>query len=325
MSLRARKTSIRNQADTLDLLEKRERKKDLREGTNEYYSGFISFQKVFIILMACSSVVGFFEYRGWNERSEQMIISALARSAGKKYDIGDWSNFKSLLTSEEDLALVLNRADNTTYHLAFSTDCSPFQNWQSYLLFYSAMRIRQPGHVTRIASGCKGDEIQQMQAWFQDHISGMSIRFHLHFTPRFSDIKNDRGEIIGDYKFFNKPFGVKHWMENAEYLTLHQADDIIAIIDPDMLLLRPITADFTEDRETLFSPKRLKHILGRKVKHGLPFAQTYGFGAQWQKLDIDTIAGGDSPASRFNRDNGRLFFAVGPPYLATVKDMYQVC
>lgn len=233
-------------------------------------------------------------------------------------------NFRSLLTPDEDQALEINAADNTRYHIIFSTDCSPFQHWQSYLVFFSAMTLRQPGHVTRIASGCEGEDIILMQDWFHDHVQGMSSRFHLHLTPRFSGVKNEQGEIVGDYKFFNKPFGLKHWMEHAEHMSLQQSDDIVILIDPDMLLLRPLTGDFTQDRDTVFSPRRLQHILGRKVEHGLPFAQTYGFGAQWQNLDLDKIAGQDSPAKQYPKAEANLYFPVGPPYLATVKDMYKV-
>jgi hypothetical protein len=33
------------------------------------------------------------------------------------------------------------------YHVVFSSSCQPLQNWQSYLFFYSAMKVGQPGNV----------------------------------------------------------------------------------------------------------------------------------------------------------------------------------
>jgi len=233
-------------------------------------------------------------------------------------------NFKSLLTLEEDQALEIHEKDHTRYHIVFSTDCSPYQHWQSYLVFFSAMKLRQPGHVTRIASGCEDDDAALMNDWFHEHIQGMSTRFHLHLTPRFSGVKDENGKIMGDYKFFNKPFGLKHWMEHAEHMSMSQIDDIVILIDPDMLLLRPLTGDFSDDREVVFGPKRLDHILGRKVEHGLPFAQTYGFGAQWQGLDLERIAGKDTPAKQYDQSEGRIYFPAGPPYMAMVPDMYQI-
>jgi len=47
---------------------------------------------------------------------------------------------------------------NTTLHIIFSTDCSTYQQWQSYLFFYSAYAIGQPGYITRIVSGCNNDD-----------------------------------------------------------------------------------------------------------------------------------------------------------------------
>ena len=147
----------------------------------------------------------------------------------------------SLLSEEEDLSLERDQ-DGIRYHLIFSTDCSPYQHWQSYLVYFSAMMVRQPGHVTRIASGCENDEAKAMQDWFQQSISHMSpTRFHLQLTPHFSSVVNDAGEFTGDYKFFNKPFGLKYWMENAPQLKFNLQDgtfpqevqsDIVILIDP---------------------------------------------------------------------------------------------
>lgn len=233
-------------------------------------------------------------------------------------------NINSLLTAEQDSSLEFSHDDNTRYHLIFSTDCSPYQHWQSYLVYFSAMKIHQPGHITRIASGCEGEDKEAMEKWFQEHIQGMSSRFHLHMTPHFSGVQNEKGETVGDYKFFNKPFGLKHWMEHSDHFSLQQIDDIVILIDPDMILTRPIIGDFSNDVDTLIAKIRQPHVLGRRVEHGLPFAQTYGFGAQWERLDLDTIAGPESPAKLVDKMTGRLHYAVGPPYLATVQDMYQV-
>lgn len=48
-------------------------------------------------------------------------------------------------------------------HIIFSSSCSLFQGWQSELLFFSAMHVKQPGRITRLVSAChdkllKGNE-----------------------------------------------------------------------------------------------------------------------------------------------------------------------
>lgn len=140
------------------------------------------------------------------------------------------------------------------YHLVFSTSCSDFQRWQSYLLFFHAKKISQPGRVIRIASGCPESEWQKESEWHQQHISNtMSSDFHLHLTPSFTSVKGDGGKKVGDYKYFNKPFGLKHWIENDPQLgydpvtkKIKNEDAIIILIDPDMVMTRPITEDFSD-------------------------------------------------------------------------------
>lgn len=240
----------------------------------------------------------------------------------------------SLLSKEEDLSLERGQ-DGVRYHLIFSTDCSSYQHWQSYLVYFSAMLVRQPGHVTRIASGCDEDLAKDMEIWFRDHISHMSAtRFHLHLTPKFSEVVNDAGESMGDYKFFNKPFGLKHWMEHDPQLNFNEKDqsfpqevqeDIVILIDPDMGLIRPLTRDFTSETDTIITPNRRKNIVTRVVGPGKPAAQVYGFGAQWARLNLTKITGSaESPAIKVSKSDSLLYYPVGPPYLATVADMYRI-
>lgn len=47
-------------------------------------------------------------------------------------------------------------------HIVFSTDCSYFQDWQTLLMFHSAMVIHQPGDITRIASGCTEEHQKEL-------------------------------------------------------------------------------------------------------------------------------------------------------------------
>jgi hypothetical protein len=69
------------------------------------------------------------------------------------------------------------------HHIIFSTSCHYTQDWQSYLFFYQAMKVNQPGDVTRIVSGCNSEQQQELQELFDSLIGSMSDRFHIHFTP----------------------------------------------------------------------------------------------------------------------------------------------
>lgn len=204
---------------------------------------------------------------------------------------------------------------NRTLHLVFSTDCSPYMHWQSYLFFFSAMRIDQPGIITRIASGCTEEQLSNENEWHMKHIQGvMSDRFRIHFTPDYSGDK--------DYKFFNKPFGFRHFLEHSEFMVdkageFTRPDDIVILCDPDFLLLRPITDDFSNENETLIHDTR-KFILDHRsknkriVEHGNPFAQTWdGLGTTWLKYSVEDIAGSDSNARHVDESDTTLFYMVG--------------
>jgi len=206
------------------------------------------------------------------------------------------------------------------YHTVFSTDCSGYQHWQSYLLFYSAYKVKQPGTVTRIASGCTKEE-QEAERAFQSQISDqMSSNFKVHFTPQFSKVKGEGEEGDGEtYKFFNKPFGLLHWIEHAEVKI--KDDDIVILLDPDQVLTRPITNDFSNQSENTLVGQNPKTI----VTHGSPFAQEFGFGASWRNLDIDAVTGtNDSPAKSVTEQDAIDHYPAGPPYLATTKDMHAI-
>lgn len=48
------------------------------------------------------------------------------------------------------------------FYTVFSTDCSAFQDWQSIVVFHSALAVGQQGTVVRIASGCPLEKQRQL-------------------------------------------------------------------------------------------------------------------------------------------------------------------
>lgn len=76
------------------------------------------------------------------------------------------------------------------YHTVFSTGCSTFQDWQSYVFFYHMLHSGQEGPVTRIASGCTDKDAKTLTEIFDTEIATMAPgRFRLHLTPDFSAVK----------------------------------------------------------------------------------------------------------------------------------------
>ena len=81
-------------------------------------------------------------------------------------------------------------AKDLEYHLVFSTGCSLQQNWESYVFFYHAMKVNQPGNVTRLVSGCSQQEEVKLRSYHTRKIKTMSDRFHIFFTDDFGNLEN---------------------------------------------------------------------------------------------------------------------------------------
>lgn len=105
--------------------------------------------------------------------------------------------------------------------------------------------------------------------------------------------------------------------------------DILILLDPDHILIRPITHDFTPTstyipkvRETTFTGTAMSTSI---VENGIPFGQRYGFGGLWVDLNLTYITSSTtSPSLRVSRKEAEERYAVGPPYIATVSDFYRI-
>ena len=152
--------------------------------------------------------------------------------------------------------------------------------------------------------------------------------FYIHFTPDYSRVvPND------SYKYFNKPFGLLHWLQHGLGLggntttttptTLNDA--IVMLLDPDMVLLRPMTHDFTDrdDIEWIVDQEHPEPAT-KVVRHGFPIAQQDGYlDNHWMQLNLTYIVNGPV-RNKPNPSDGPRIWNSGPPYMATVKDMYAM-
>lgn len=211
------------------------------------------------------------------------------------------------------------------FHVVFSTDCSHFQDWQSLLMFYSAVQVGQPGTLTRIASGCNEKQMQYLKELY----AKMYPHYHVHFTP---DFKKD--EKTGKkYDFYNKPYGLEHWLDNADPPIKDGV--VIALIDPDMIFLRPLTANIKgEANQILQDAYTSTHLrkpimtMPQFVKKGSPAAQLYGLGAPWttrsRNFNRTDVCGPNSPCMKVDTESGELYYSVGPPYIAEKSDLLRI-
>ena len=224
----------------------------------------------------------------------------------------------------------------TEVHVVFSTDCSPYQHWQSINVWYSARAVGQRGPVTRIASGCAAAEAGKIAAeWLEIDPTGT---FRAHFAPAGAL----RG---GTYKYSNKPSGLYHWLTTARPPPfVDSSRGIVVLIDPDQMLLRPITAALgaglrpSPRKGELVDADGVPRVLGHnldgiaeRVAPGVAEGQEYGLGGawgdagkptagkSWRSFDRGRVCG-DGPCSRTTVREAAQSYAVGPPYVIHARD-----
>jgi hypothetical protein len=218
----------------------------------------------------------------------------------------------------------LQNGKSVEYHIVFSTGCSAFQDWQSYLFFFQALKVNQPGTITRIVSGCKPDEEQVLRQVFAETIEPMApTRFRIHFTPDYAGTMKEG--IF--YPYVNKPCGMKHWMEHILGFPdkpVNQ-DAVVALLDPDQLILRPFQENNFSNTEWMFVGGQA--TARTQIRHGHPMGQRYGFYLQWltQVNASYVFQGQSSPVYTLSRDVANAGYVVGPPYIATARDMHAIC
>ena len=204
-------------------------------------------------------------------------------------------------------------------HVIFSTDCNPFQDWQSIVVFHSARTVGQVGPVTRIASGCSEEKKVELTALYKK----LYPEYHVHFTP---DFKKD--EKTGkSYHFYNKPYGLQHWLQYADPPIPDHT--IVALIDPDMVFLRPISTQVAGLDNILYNKRAVQLPLPGKIERGRPVGQLYGLGAPWardfhKKFNRTHICGAGSPCLQEQESVAENHYAVGPPYLVEKRDMWRI-
>ncbi|CAN0035832.1 unnamed protein product [Pylaiella littoralis] len=201
-------------------------------------------------------------------------------------------------------------------HVAFSTDCSPYQNFQSITLFHSAEMVGQKGPITRVASGCTTEQ----QMVLQELMDKQPERFRIHFTPDFS-LDPETGKR---FPYYNKPNGIAHFLKNANP-PLSEA--VLALVDPDTVFISPLTPRVGDPKKMLWSEPH-QQTGPAWVVEGTPVGQSYGLGGiwtQWNDLpEITQVLGRDSPALTVTLSDAQANYPVGPPYLMHPRDWARV-
>ncbi len=120
---------------------------------------------------------------------------------------------------------------------------------------------------------------------------------------------------------------MKHWLHNA--VPEIPPNTIIALLDPDMVFLRPLTPQIKGDISLLFDKGIKEEELFDTISLGHPVSQTYGLGAPWtndnhKKFNRGKICKEGSPCLEVTMRYGELHYSIGPPYIAHKSDFLRI-
>ncbi|KAL7560881.1 hypothetical protein ACA910_008166 [Epithemia clementina (nom. ined.)] len=183
------------------------------------------------------------------------------------------------------------------------------------------------GNVTRVASCETDEEAEALHKLHEEQIQGpMSPKFRLHTTPDYTHLSPDE-----KYNFFNKPFGIRHWMQHRLKFPEQSAQfekTIIVLMDPDQFLLRHFKRDMTEGPELWTDPNGY-----RIVDKGQPMGALYAFGGVWinkintaELLSLPEVKDSASTSGlhTWTVSSMEKYYAVGPPYVVQAEDMWNI-
>jgi len=203
-------------------------------------------------------------------------------------------------------------------HWVFVTDCSAYMFNQGNLLLASAQAVQQAGAFTWIVYGCEREDQREAFSMLA-HPSAKAW-----FAPAVKLTDPETGEQFAHFQASNRPVSVQAWFEATA-----PKESAIAIIDPDMLFLRPVH----------FS-KHPRNNKGASLQAGpwqtLPAAPKRGVGAKygqgcqsnaWTKEMMKKVCGADTQRCLdASHDEWRCWssYSSGPPWIMHKSDAKEL-
>ncbi|ETV94583.1 hypothetical protein H310_11851 [Aphanomyces invadans] len=222
-------------------------------------------------------------------------------------------------------AVVLSAApfpEHTMVHIVFSTSCAQeSRRLHSAALQLSAVRVGHQGPITEIISGCSDADaavVRSQPTFYPD--------FHVHFTPSYEPTPVE-GIYDPGYTPYNKPFGLRHFLQHATGGAAVKDNRPIALLDGDFLLLQPLQVNLGRNLSKYYIGDRTDAITD-DVRDGVAIAQDWRayLGSGWfaqdeRKMREKSVLCQNQPCMNVTAAEAlRYYTPTGPPYILTKHD-----
>ncbi|KAJ8576299.1 hypothetical protein ON010_g2909 [Phytophthora cinnamomi] len=210
--------------------------------------------------------------------------------------------------------------DGSYMHIVFSAGCTQRNRLlQQTVVQLTASWVGQKGPITQILSGCSESErlrVMEEPKLYYD--------FRRHFTPSFA--VNPEPGANDSYSAYNKPFGLRHFLQNAFPKVKHE---LVALIDGDFFFFRPLEANTGRNMSRFYHGTRNPFNVDDTVRNGVALAQDWnalkgGLFAEDKADALSKVCEG-LPCGNVSREDGAEYYgSIGPPYIMTRTDMLRM-
>ncbi|KDO21562.1 hypothetical protein SPRG_13373 [Saprolegnia parasitica CBS 223.65] len=204
-------------------------------------------------------------------------------------------------------------------HILFSTSCDQgHRRLLSSTFQHSATRVHHRGPITEIISGCSLAQETSIK-----HEPVLYYDYHRHFAPSFSP--HPVPNVTDDYTPYNKPFGLRHYLQHARPPASLRGDLPFALFDADFVLLAPLHVNTGADLSAHYVGQRPGPVYDT-VRDGVAIAHDWGnyMGAAWFRDALhstrDELCAGLPCADVSEADGLEFYGRAGPPYIMTKSD-----
>jgi hypothetical protein len=125
------------------------------------------------------------------------------------------------------------------FHFVFNDDCHWKQQWPSFLLIWSFLsfyNIDSGSTLTQVTSCADAQFKPSWHGHMPSHVKSFVAKPYNELYPK-----------IEAYSPFNKPLSLEQWLKSAQ---APADDDVVVVIDPDFLFLRPLDITFANVSES---------------------------------------------------------------------------